>query len=632
MDKYIGLLTTASGKASYRQRPIETLNKVQKLATKADEEKIARKKKQKAKYEESTPKRLAISEAAKKAGRKAFKEATKIDTTLNKLLYKKKRLELAGAPITEIEKVDEDIVKHLKAENKKADIEKEAEKYKDEPLKYLAKLTELKKESEAEEEDKTAKSIKELSKVLYATLTPSQRLEASEEYATLTPKEKKYINDILKQKTKYDVATRNTMVQSFLEATPTQRKALISGMLEGAEPYTEKVKKAVEVPDDKVIRKQKADMLARARLSPAERKYIKDKLYPDADAYDAETIAIAISKYRKEYEAMQPKKFDILFEEADKEEEEGSEALSHLAEAIDESGRLAAKEEVFDEDVPEVLIHPSDEVVRKDLAEQFIEEGLPADEAFADATQAVGATSKELNRSLLDEPVPPMYASETEIPVSLLVKDIEQMGDTGYKSYESKLTRDAIEHYLSKNPSASREEIYDAARDPKFAERLRLDYVNEAVPSLEEQEEEQEAPEIKIPSANGVQKFTLQEIQKFYTDNNIPMPKENPTLSDLRNNLNRMAGRKVPEVKQETGKRGRKKGSKNKPKGKGFPIKPLSSFPLHMVAGSLAKHIERVRGNRLKMKMTMRGNTENEEYRKSLKQHLLRGGSIFSFL
>ena len=64
-----------------------------------------------------------------------------------------------------------------------------------------------------------------------------------------------------------------------------------------------------------------------------------------------------------------------------------------------------------------------------------------------------------------------------------------------------------------------------------------------------------------------------------------------------------------------------------KPSGEGF--KPLSQLPQHMVAGSLAKHINRVRSKRLATNIkahAVMNNVDNQEYRKKLTQHLLRGG------
>ena len=111
MNRYITLLAQASDKASYRKRPVKTLKQVQELAKKSALKSEQEADKKKIKYDESTPKRLAISEAKKKAGKKAFKEAREgsiynlsLDekNKLGNLLYMKSVLERRGESTTAI--------------------------------------------------------------------------------------------------------------------------------------------------------------------------------------------------------------------------------------------------------------------------------------------------------------------------------------------------------------------------------------------------------------------------------------------------------------------------------------------------------------------------------------------------
>jgi hypothetical protein len=583
MDKYITLLTQASNKADYRKRPIDTLKKVQQLANKSAKNREDEVAKRKIKYNESTPTRLAISDAIKKSGRKAFKEMTQApNKKLNDLLYQKRTLELENAPPSAIERINKDIDKLIGKQIEQEKLEKSLEKYKDRPEIYLAKLQEAKqaKETEQTEEqletsrqllasqaetarliDEQTRRIDEQTRQLLITqgetarkleilkdlppaltdvknllqlqLKPAQLLELDENYRKLKPKEKKYLLGYLQKSTPRDTSKRATIVKTYLSSTDVDRKKVLQEIVS---QLPEEKAEITDVLQDKEIKKEKKRYLNMTRYDSREmKKYVSDKLYGDIDAVDALSIQDAIIKYKLEFEESQPAKTDILVEEADDAEADREETIENVEKAIDKSGKKEAVEDITREDADDIL-EDEDEPIVKGLKEQLVKDGSEEADADDDAREVVAKTKAELSKAGEDE---------------------------------------------------------------------------------DEGEYEDEEPKIVFPGITTINKMTVGQIEKFTTDNNITLPKSAKTgkgsLTRARNFLINLRSKQ--------------------PSGKGF--KPLSSHPQHLIAGSMAKHINNVIQKRFITnlnKLKVFKNTDNEEYRKGLKQHLLSGGSLMSWL
>ena len=238
MYRYTTQLAKGAEKGSYRERPIETAEKVQELSSKSRKQKTKSVEKEKAVAVEKTPRNKAVFEARRKAGLKAFKEATKeVNYKLNALLYKKEQLKQRGINTTDIDKeIQELISKNIKIQ----ELEKEAEMLKDEPLKYLAKLQEIKAEQDKETAEKLRTELSgvkgelEISQLLQKlNLKPEQELLLSDEYRTLPKNEKEFVVKALQQMTHYKVAKRRELVKKFLAETPENRTRILEKSLEG---------------------------------------------------------------------------------------------------------------------------------------------------------------------------------------------------------------------------------------------------------------------------------------------------------------------------------------------------------------------------------------------------------------
>jgi len=597
MERYISLLTEASNKANYRTRPIDTLKKVQQLANKSAKKREVDFAKNKIKYDESTPTRLAISEAVKKSGRKAFKEMTQApNKKLNDLLYQKRVLELEGASPRAIEKINEQIDELIGKQVKQEALEKSLEKYRDRPEIYLAKLQEAKQEKEKETtqeqidaqtaltrtitdlqkeiakqqaeqttarsqkqikalEEQTKKlleaqerlgeslkslpdSIKDVKNLLQLQLKPEQLLELDEEYRNLNPKEKRYLLEYLRKSTPRDTAKRAEVVKTFLASPSDERKMILASITSEIPVEKGKIK---DVLSDKEIKKEKKHYINMTRWEDGPRgkqkKYVSDKLYADVNATDALSIQNAILKYKLEWEESQPKKTDIIIEEADDEEEQKEEIKKDIEESIDESAKKETEEEITREDADNIL-KEEDEPLVEGVKEQLMKDGSEEADADDDAREAVAKTKVELSKKEKDE------------------------------------------------ASANKDE-------------------------------EEELSKITFPGIKRIDTMSQSQILKFARDNNIKLPESvksgKGSLTRARSYLKNLR-------------------DKQKPKGSGFS--PLSSHPTHLIAGAMAKHIEKVRQKRFKInlnKLKVFKNTENEEYRKGLKQHILRGGSFLGF-
>jgi hypothetical protein len=520
MDKYLNLLVQAANKSDYRKSPLKTAEEVDNLVKKVKKDKVGLKARRIADYDLSTPMRVKISEARIKAGKKSFKEQIKLfenNKRYQDLQNKLTSLRQSGASQEEINKANKDIDEFFNVQNKKFDLEREAEKYKDEPLKYLIKLQELKSLETKPQQPQQLPQLEEIKQLLEAQLTPAQLLQTDKEFKTLSARERDEALKRLTQATPRDTSGRKEIVLNFLKKTPEEKKEYIN-KIKASVP--EKTIKATEIQEkrpvgrpkklvEEVVLSQRAtDLINRTTFDDDEQKEfvrntimrdVDEGLYNDNDTN--EEIQASINLLKANYVARTPKATDINIEQAANVDEQKA-----LVEAATQESELRASKQAAAEEVVAKFEHPADEPIVAELANVLEEnDDLKPEEAEQDARDAVSAANAELNIKASES-----EASEPEEETSLL----------------------------------------------KAAEKKKA----------------------------GRPKKTKTEITK-------------------------------------------------KTKGKGF--RPLADFPLHLVAGSLSKHIERVRRNRHNArvnKMAVLNNVDNQEYRQNMTKHILNGNRLGQWL
>lgn len=543
MDKYISLLTEASNKASYQPSPITTLNTVEKLKTKSRQRRNAEAMQEKQREISKSPRKLAISNARIKAGRKAYLEATKPEgLKLNKLLFQKSQMEANNASPSQLREINQSIADEIASQTRKADLLHEADMLKDEPLKYLAKLHELKQEDEAITNRKLLQNQEDIRDILSLKLRPEERLLYSNEYKALTPKEQKYVVEQLKQSTKRDIPKRLKAVESFLSMDPSQRDSVLGATV------SHMTVKAKAQPAEPVIKQMKKDEIKRERFDDKrEAKFVMDRLMGD-DSYNVETIKSNIEKYKQEYTSRSPKKYNILFENADNDEEKKEDSKEAIQEAVNTSARNEARYEI-----PIIRINDTDNDLVEEVARVFEDEGAPGDIARVDAKDVLGGVRA----------------------------DIEAEQDRGRAQADTPETEPEM---------------------PVEPER-----------------------ELHFPGETRINKMSRSDLLKLAEENNIQIPDH--ILHDKKN-LTRIRGLiKQARIDYMSYKQS-KRGGMRHVKGHGFRPTPIHP---DFIAGSLARHIARVRDKRFKSNihaLSVHNDTENEEYRQKLKQHLLRGGGF----
>ena len=619
MDKYIGLLAIAANKASYRKRPVETLDEVQKLATESANRRVSNKEKRAEKYDSSSPRRVAISEAVKKAGRKAFKEMTQApNKKLNDLLYAKRLAEIEKAPASDIQRINKEIDTIIGKQREQEDLEKTLSKYKSEPTVYIAKLLEAKQKSEVEAQKALLEKLDQQQNLFKSTLTAEQLLRTDETFSALPKTEQKLLTDYLKKATTRDTLGRREFAQQFISGDTTKKRALIQSILEN-EPIKAKGQ-IKDVSQDTLTKQMRSDAISRFRFKSSKQKqYVKEKLNMDNEATDSQSINDAIQNYMDEYTETEPKKTDVVFEEASKKQKRKDKKRQAMEQAEETSAELEAEDELATKTGNPFSVLVEEEPLRDKLAEQFLEDGITKDEAMQDAGEAIHKTREELERQLeLSKKIP--LPEELERRLEELSKKTPL---PDYETTEKELTERAVLWALKFRKGRINENFSDeedfkkqVELDPELAEQVRMDYVNSAIPAG--------IPQFNIKEGETrINKMSRAELLRMYDELRIPLPEgkdgNEPNLSELRNNLINI-----------------RKGfpaSGKKAKGRGF--KPITSYPPHLVAGTLAKHINNVRNSRFKQnikKTSVSRDTENEEYRKGLKQNILRGGSLLSFL
>jgi len=641
---YGELLIRGAERSTYRKRPIDTLKQIENIKSKIKADKLAGKDVKIKLNEKLTPTGIAITEAKRKSGRKAFKEQVDLFDTQQKL----KELKDKGASQKDIEQF---YAKQLKIQK----MEKDLMLLRDEPEKYLAKLQELNQlkqdqniQKELLEQIKSqGLALNQLTQIYSGMLTPAQLLEASPEFKDLTSSEKKVALANLQKQVPRDKAQQKVVIQQILS----QPKEVVEKLKQGIKLETELQEslkpikaKAEEVEEKPKKKKGTFDVLAvesdyRKEAtnkiliiiqvtkfdSPEQKDYVIDNIdgylenMSDAQLEKLSNTKIEqfIRQYKEEYDQIKPKATDVLFEEADRDEAEALVEGENIVRAVDEAEN---------DEVGEQEIHPQLEPLLPAVAENLQElDGINEDEANIDAVDALQGVSADV--------------------------------DEEYQKYETELTQNAINFYLDNHPEIDRNSFNtQILNDPDLAEKLRMDYVISQpsqydIKDITESEGKEEAEE--EPQATA-----LEPGQEIFSNNgaynaftNVPktgvLSKKQLTklkLEDLQQvsqdlGLN-VIGKKTVKQSHVDAIQKYKSGKGFTPKkltGKGFV--PLHKIPPHVIAGSLAHHIKRVRNKRKLMKVHLHNpfqNTENQEYRKNLTRnaiHDVKGGNIFgSFL
>jgi hypothetical protein len=593
MDKYLALLLQGSNRASYRERPIETMNTVNKLSTKGKKQALDNKLEKQVKHDEKNPERVKISAARRKAGAKAFKEQVKtFDSASNKLRHRIKSLKDRGAPLADIKKAEDDYLKNFDNEAKYDKIMKDAEKYKNEPLKFLAKQQEAKEFLKANEPS-LGDIQRELSTISKAS--PEQLLQANAQFQRLNAKDRNAVLKELKQKTKGDVGARNALVAEFLQKSPEEQNQFLESLSAGipikltiAEEEKQKAgrPKNVEPLEEQVIR----DAVNRTRYDSREQEdYVQQNIFAQPNRTQAE-IQASIRLLKEQYNVFKQKPTDILFREAADEKKNDAEVDEVTAQAVDKSAVI----EAVDESVP-INNDPEDEPLVQAVQTQLEADGANPQDAADDASEAVGATNAEVN---LTQP------SGRASPTGDLT--LQQKKNMGY-------------------PVITSNEI-DELNDPDTAADRKYELQYERITQADiARDQAQQGITVNLPriveSNSKIRKLDKAELDSLAASYNFNVD----SLANKGDKVNALLAEKERREKQG-------QGFKPLDTGKGF--RPLSTFPHHVVAGALSKHINRVRANRLRTNMNkhaVMNNVVTAEYNSKLKQHLLQGGDFGSW-
>jgi hypothetical protein len=727
MDKYLALLLQGSNRASYRERPIETMNTVNKLSTKGKKQALDNKLEKQVKHDEKNPERVKISAARRKAGAKAFKEQVKtFDSASNKLRDRIKSLKDRGAPLADIKKAEDDYLKNFDNEAKYDKIMKDAEKYKNEPLKFLAKQQEAKEFLKANEPSlgDIQRELSTISKALPSGLSaieqllksktsPEQLLQANAQFQRLNAKDRNAVLKELKQKTKGDVGARNALVAEFLQKSPEEQNQFLESLSAGipikltiAEEEKQKAgrPKNVEPLEEQVIR----DAVNRTRYDSREQEdYVQQNIFAQPNRTQAE-IQASIRLLKEQYNVFKQKPTDILFREAADEKKNDAEVDEVTAQAVDKSAVI----EAVDESVP-INNDPEDEPLVQAVQTQLEADGANPQDAADDASEAVGATNAEVNLTQPSGRASP--TGDLTLPESrreqLVNEILLKFGNTPYFNNNVKRDNDSVKLYklMEKSNDSQLEDILKQGdiRDNLFTlpnsseEELKVIrplFAEEFIKANDKERKRQqnvfrkpeaqaqasgrasptgdltlqqkknmgypvitsnEIDELNDPDTAADRKYELQyeritqadiardQAQQGITVNLPRIVESNSKIRKLDKaeldslaasynfNVDSLAnkGDKVNALLAEKERR-EKQGQGFKPLDTGKGFRPLSTFPHHVVAGALSKHINRVRANRLRTNMNkhaVMNNVVTAEYNSKLKQHLLQGGDFGSW-
>lgn len=688
---YTQLLSKGAERSTYRKRPIETLDEVEKIKEKIKSQKLAGKDVKIKTMEKLTPTGIAISEAKRKSGRKAFKEQVE----LFELQQKLRELKNKGASQKDIEQF---YAKQLKIQK----MEKDLMLLRDEPEKYQAKLQELnqlKQEQNIqtqllEEIKNQGLALTRLTHLYSGMLTPAQLLQASPAFQDLTPTEKKVALDNLQKQIPRDRVKQKEIINELL----TQPVEVIERLKQGVRLETKLLESQKPVKAKAVELKQQAprdyygeamtkalDIIEKTKFDDANQKdYVTNTIQIDLNrmsdsSLDKLTQAFFkkyINGYKAEYNRLKPKATDILIEQADDDAQEAELEGQNISSAIN----TALTQEVRQQEIHPQLT-PLIPVVAREM--QATDNNISDEEANMDAVEVIQSVSSDLQKDkeasefmeLLRQdlqqapagvPPPPPLPTEEQLKSLRPITIKKMLKDEGIEPKKGKGTTDENRRMLldvitkgvklksvetpSSKPPMSPKPVKltvpeQAAQQAAMMAKKRAEQsskVGDLETRMEEQKKQRAQQAVNMEKSKDLQTVLQRAFAKKFAQASPPTEDEDTEgegfkqasgkgfFSDLYNKINLWTFRNINPI-------GRMITHFEQSKGKGFM--PLENYPSHLIAGSLAHHMKRVQNKRKLMKVTLHKpfeNTENQEYRKNLTRNAIndvKGGKIFgSFL
>ena len=684
---YTQLLSKGAERSTYRKRPIETLDEVEKIKEKIKSQKLAGKDVKIKTMEKLTPTGIAISEAKRKSGRKAFKEQVE----LFELQQKLRELKNKGASQKDIEQF---YAKQLKIQK----MEKDLMLLRDEPEKYQAKLQELnqlKQEQNIqtqllEEIKNQGLALTRLTHLYSGMLTPAQLLQASPAFQDLTPTEKKVALDNLQKQIPRDRVKQKEIINELL----TQPVEVIERLKQGVRLETKLLESQKPVKAKAVELKQQAprdyygeamtkalDIIEKTKFDDANQKdYVTNSIQIDLNrmsdsSLDKLTQAFFkkyINGYKAEYNRLKPKATDILIEQADDDAQEAELEGQNISSAIN----TALTQEVRQQEIHPQLT-PLIPVVAREM--QATDNNISDEEANMDAVEVIQSVSSDLQKDkeasefmellrqdLQQAPagVPPPPPPPPPLPTAEQLKSLrpntikKMLKDEGIEPKKGKGTTEENRNMLldaiakgvklksvetpSSKPPIPPKPVkltvhQQAAQQAAMMAKKRAEQsskVGDIETRIEEQKKQRAQQAVNMEESKDLQSvfqraFLKKAFSKKFAQAS-PLTEDEDTEGE--------------GFKQASGKGffsdlynkinlwtfrninpiGRMITHFEQSKGKGFM--PLENYPSHLIAGSLAHHMKRVQNKRKLMKVTLHKpfeNTENQEYRKNLTRNAI---------
>lgn len=685
MNRYIQLIAQAHDRAANKDdglKKARTISKLAKQVAKKSEEDYD---KRKVNYNLSTPKRFMISEAKKKAGKKAFKEATEVnkfmystDETKNKLgnlLYRKSIL--LNDPTTSpeaITRINKEIDALIGKQTKQQELEKELEKYKDKPTVYLAKLQEAKAEQEKElaqdklkqqeslsreilnkqllalksSEDLSTSQLEELQNLteqlegipnalselkdlFKLNLSPEKLLNLDPKFKKLPAKERQSLIDNLQKLTPRQTEQRRQLIETWVKGTPAQkemyRKLMEAEVKRKAEEQAEEKRRKEEEKRIKEEEKRlKKEEQAEEKRRKKEEKSSKTKKSNDIDALKEQILNDTAFRDQDIADYVKDK---LMADNRQTDDMTIREAISFYENAYD-----------TEQLKKEILLSTNfggDNKMKNYVAERLLDQ--------------IGPNTRNDIASLIDK-LKTRYghdqdAAQQQDEDERELQQFQQNLTPGEKQFQDNLQK-SIEQELVNDGNDQEESEEDAKevikntykalrkrgqRGPDKKPRIRS---TKAQIKLRKQQQQQVQPQQLQPQQPTTQNVNdVDDALNMYNDE---LDKANIDRQQIRTQLLAIPGTMTyPQILDQidgminTAKLSNQ--SNMSDEGEGF--KPLSSYPPHLIAGALGENIDKVRRKRFLINLNKEKlfkNTESKEYAEGLKQHLLRGGTVSGYM
>ena len=537
-SNYAKLLLKESMKSDYRKRPIDTLNQIEKIKKQIKEDqKNGKDRKIQLELKSTNPVRRVVAESKITAsylakGKKAFKESVKLKKMYDDLALLKNNPTKYKEYLDRIHKLE--------------DLERDAEKLKDEPLKYISKLAEINAfDTSTHTSTHTSNEYDTILKLLHAQIPAEKLIGIDDQFAKLNSAEQTTLLDILKNQTKGDTSTRKDLVVKFMTYPASVKKELIDTVKQltpeklkidtkstkrgetkldkkakQKELFEAKQKELFEEPEEEPIEekleKQQQDTNLSIDLKKLINKQIsitkfdsneqkdfvlynlhesmKSEFALDPDYYSnmSRGLPLFIDNLKQRYESEKPKAINYEIAKANEDQ------LSSINEEhnIDIAANKARDEEV------NVEIHPEIEPLVEPLIEQLQqEEHLTPSEAKSDAHEiALGVTNDLISKSVMDSELKNTDEEAFAYNLDPVVKKVKTQEEKDIEDEESvayfnqindNVARD-VSQLIDDGENTTREELMEHIYGKKEEAQ------EEAKPKAEAEEEEAEEAKVDI--------------------------------------------------------------------------------------------------------------------------------------